>query len=323
MNPARVTDRDDLPWLIAAQRVSTCTQAAPCAPDAVQAPAQAAVVRLLPATLGVPPPATAALWQAVTPYVQRATGLLSLDDPTLHKPYARTMDLVTRQWRGTQHHVVAGSNRLTLVWTDGALTVPGAWRVYHKPLPNRQPKQDPVRAMLATAKQRDGAPRYVCVDSWYSSLDNLQAVRTYEWHVVSRLKPNRLVTPAGQGNVALSTVTIPATGRQVHLKGFGVMLVCRIVAPNGDAASWATNDLPVWAPARDEVALQAGAIESYQRGFNHCGGGERAQVRRAPAQQNHIVVAIRAVVRVEVHRLTPGSRWYGAKLGGMREAIRA
>ena len=209
MNPARVTDRDDLPWLIAAQRVYTCTQAAPCAPDAVQEQAPAAGVRLLPATRWVPPPDTSALWHAVTPYVQRATGLRSLDDPTLHKPYARTRDVRTRHGRGTQHHVDAGSNRLTLVWTAGALTVPGAWRVYHPPLPNRHPKQDPVRAMLATAKQRDVAPRYGCVDRWYSSRDNLQAVRPYEWHGVPRLKPNRLVPPLDRATSRCPRVRFP------------------------------------------------------------------------------------------------------------------
>lgn len=249
--------------------------------------------------------------------------MLILDDTTLDKPYAHKMELVTRHWSGKHHQVVAGINLLTLVWTDGHATLPCDCRVYDKPLPHGQTKNDHFRAMLAVAKQRGFAPRYVCFDSWYSSLDNLKAVRMHGWFLLTRLKHNRLINPDGHGNVPLSSIDIPGHGRQVHLKGFGFILVFRIVAPNGDTEYWATNDLDLSATTRDEVAAQAWAIESYHRGLKQCCGVERAQVRSATAQQNHIVFAVRAFVRLEVHRLATGVSWYGAKIGVVREAIRA
>jgi hypothetical protein len=318
MNPAKVTDTDYIQFLIAAQRVYTCTEAAQCTPPTPHAPAHAAFVRLLHRQ----PPDTVALWQEVAPYVQRDTGLLVLDDTTLDKPYARKIELVTRHWSGNHHRVVSGINLLTLVWTDGTATLPCDCRVYDKPLPNGHPKHEQFRTMLATAKARGFAPHMVCFDSWYSSLENLKAVRTHGWHFLTRLKHNRLVNPDRQGNVPLSTVEIPFSGRQVHLKGFGFMLVGRMVAPNGDTEYWATNDMHLVATKRDTVVHQAWAIETYHRGLKQCCGVERAQVRTAAAQWHHILLAVRAFVRLEAHRLHTGSHWYTTKSNIVRDAIR-
>jgi hypothetical protein len=57
------------------------------------------------------------------------------------------------------------------------------------------------RAMLEMAKTRGFAPRYVAVDSWYSSLANLKAIRTQGWQWLARPKARRHVNPAGTGKM--------------------------------------------------------------------------------------------------------------------------
>ena len=47
MNPARCDDLDYIHFLIAAQKVFTCTEAARCAPEGERAPAHDAFTRLL------------------------------------------------------------------------------------------------------------------------------------------------------------------------------------------------------------------------------------------------------------------------------------
>jgi len=277
MHSSKVSDIAYIQFLIAAQRVYTCTEAAQCVPEVSHPPAHDAFVRLLHRQ----PPDTAALWQEVAPYVRQATGLLILDDTTLDKPYARTMELVTRHWSGKHHRVVSGINLLTLVWTDGTTTLPCDCRVYDKPLPEGHTKNEHFRAMLTTAQQRGFVPSLVCFDSWYSGLENLKAVRAQGWHFLTRLKHNRLVNPDGQGNVPLSTLDIPAAGRQVHLKGFGFIRVFRTVAPDGDAEYWATNDLTLLTAQHEEVAHRCWSIEAYHRGLKQCCGVERAHGRKA------------------------------------------
>jgi putative transposase len=316
MNAPKVSDVDYIQFLIAAQQVYTCTEAARCATTA----SHDAYTRLL-ARL---PPDTAALWQEVEPLVQKTEGLLVIDDTTLDKPYAHKMGLVTRQWSGKHHAVVQGINLTTLLWTDGQSSLPCDCRLYEPAAEGQEQvtKNDHFLAMLQTAKARGFHPRYVCFDGWYSSLANLKAVRGYGWHFLTRLKGNRQVNPDHTGNVSLEDIAIAPAGRQVHLKGFGFVQVFRIVAPNGDTQHWATSDLSLTEPQRAALSRQVFAIENYHRSLKQCCGIERAHVRKACAQKCHILLSVRAFVRLEAHRLQTGISGYAAKASLIREAIR-
>jgi putative transposase len=99
--------------------VYTCAEAAACAPETTTPLAHDTFV----GPLQRQSPYTAALWQEVMLDEPRMTRLL-LDDTTLDKPYSRKMELVTRHWNGKHHAVVAGTNLLTLLWTDGSACLP-------------------------------------------------------------------------------------------------------------------------------------------------------------------------------------------------------
>ncbi len=316
MNTPKVTDIDYIQFLIAAQRVYTCTEAARCAATA----SHDAYTRLLSRL----PPDTAALWCEVEPLVQKTHGLLVIDDTTLDKPYAHKMGRVTRHWSGKHHSIVQGINLTTLLWTDGLSSLPCDCRLYEPAEEGKEQvtKNDHFLAMLRTAKEREFRPRYVCFDGWYAGLSNLKAVRGHGWHFLTRLKCNRLVNPDDTGNAAVCDIDIPAHGRRVHLKGYGFVEVFRIVAPNGDKEHWATSDLKMEEVTRGELARQVFAIENYHRQLKQCCGIERAQVRSAQAQKCHILLSLRAFVRLEAHRLRTGISGYAAKADLIREAIR-
>jgi hypothetical protein len=74
---------------------------------------------------------------------------------------------------------------------------------------------------------RGGQPQIVAFDSWYSSLPTLKAIRSYGWQWLTRLKRNRQITPDGTGNRAVQDVGISSHGTVVHLKGYGMVKVCR------------------------------------------------------------------------------------------------
>lgn len=69
-------------------------------------------------------------------------------------------------------------------------------------------------------------------------------------------------------------------------------------------------------------ALDAWQIEVYHRGLKHFIGVERAQYRLEVSQRNHIGLAIRAFLRLEVHRLQTGISWFEAKTSILRSAVR-
>lgn len=303
--------------MIAAQKVFTCTEAARCQPEGAKAPSHDAFTRLLARQ----PPDTEALWQEVKGLVNLKEGLLVLDDTTLDKPYAKTIQLVTRHWSGKHHQVVLGINLISLLWTDGRALIPTDFRVYDKPIGGKNKNQH-FRDMLAVAQGRGFQPDYVLFDSWYSSLDNLKLVRSYGWRWLTRLKSNRQVNPDGSGNVALRTLEVGPEGRQVHLKGYGFIKVFRTVSPNGDAEYWATNDLNLGPSHYEQLSKEAWSIESYHRGIKQCCGVKKAQVRSASGQVRHISFSLRAFVRLEVPRLKTGVSWYEAKITIIRDAVK-
>ena len=98
MNPPKCDDLDYIHFLIAAQKVFTCTEAARCAPEGAHPPAHDAFTRLLQRQ----PPDTEALWREAQAFVDRQRGLLVLDDTTLDKPYAKQMERVTFHWSAKQ-----------------------------------------------------------------------------------------------------------------------------------------------------------------------------------------------------------------------------
>lgn len=317
MNLPRCDDLDYIHFLVAAQRVFSCCEAARCQPEGTARPAHDAFTRLLHRQ----PPDTEALWQEVAPLVQKTQGVVVLDDTTLDKPYARQMPLVTRHWSGLHRRVVLGINLLTLLWSDGQALLPCDCRLYDKPLGGLTKNQH-FRALLQAAHHRGFAPRYVLFDSWYSSLENLKCIRSLGWNWLTRLKSNRQVNPDGQGNVPVQALVISPEGQVVHLRGYGFIKVFQTVGQDGDVEYWATSDLDLKPAQQAELSRQARGIETYHRGLKQCCGVAHCQVRSEQGQRTHILLALRAFLRLEVHRLKVGVSWYAAKAAIVRDAVR-
>jgi hypothetical protein len=249
-------------------------------------------------------------------------GMLVLDDSTLDKLYAQQMDLVTYHWSGKHQAVVKGINLLSMLWTDGEARLPCDFRIYNKKQDGLT-KNDHFREMLREAQQRGFEPELVAFDSWYASLQNLKLLRRLQWSWLCRLPKDRQVDPDGQGNRQIQSIHIPRHGREVHLKGYGWVKVFRTVGKNGDAEYWATSDREMSIEQAAENALDAWQIEVYHRGLKQFTGIEKSQHRKETAQRNHIGLALRAYLRLEVHRLRTGISWFEAKTNIIRDAIRS
>jgi hypothetical protein len=319
MNPPKCDELDYIHFLVATQKVYSNTEAARCHPAAGNGgPAHDAYTRLLHRCHSDGD----ALWQEVQESVSLEDGMLIVDDSTLDKFYARAMALVTRHWSGKHRRVVQGINLITLLWTDGKACLPCDFRIYDK-AHDQLSKNDHFRAMIDTAAARGFRPRLVCFDSWYASLENLKRLRSWQWRWLTQLKANRLVDVNRHGNRPLNEVLIPTHGLIVHLKGYGMIKVFQIAAPNGGMEYWATDDLAMTLEQCADDALAAWRIEEYHRGIKQFCGVERAQHRSAKAQRNHIGLALRAFLRLEVHRLRTGTFWFETKTAIIREAVRA
>ena len=128
MNPPKVTDEDDINFIIATPREVTATEAGRVQPESKNAPAHDAFTRLL-ARLE---PDAETLWEEARTQIDLRNGILVLDDSNLGKPYSEFNALVYRHWSGKQKAVVNGINLITLLWTDGERCVPIDYRVFDK-----------------------------------------------------------------------------------------------------------------------------------------------------------------------------------------------
>jgi hypothetical protein len=317
MNPPKVDELDYIQFLVAAQQVFSTVEAAKIRSGEETAPAHDAYTRLLQRI----PPDSQGLWQEVEPFVEQEEGLLVIDDSTLDKPYAQKMELVTSHWSGKHGRVVMGINLISLLWTNGQARLPCDFRIYNKQKDGLT-KNDHFRNMVSEAEKRGFSPKLVAFDSWYSSLENLKQVRDCGWHWLTQLKSNRLVNADGSGNRPISTWFIAPHGRKVHLKGYGWVMVFKTVAKNGDFEYWATSNLEMTIEQCAFHALDAWQIEVYHQGLKQNTGVERGQFRLTISQTNHIALAIRAFVRLEVYRLKTGTSWFDAKQAIIRDAIR-
>jgi putative transposase len=318
MNVTRCQATDSIDFLIASPKTFSCTEAAAVQPPAPDAPSHDAFTRLL---LRLEPDPEA-LWQEARALVPRAGGVLVLDDSTLDKPYAKAIELVTRHWSGKHHAVVRGINLTTLLWTDGDRHIPCDYRIYDKATDGLT-KNDHFAAMLRAAKEWGFAPDCVAFDGWYSGLDNLKLIRGLGWRWLTRLKANRRVNRDRRGNQAVGETAIEPGGTVVHLEGYGLIRVFRIVSRDGDTEHWATDDLAMDDLTRLGLAERTWAIENYHRGLKQCCGVERCQARAGRAQRNHVGMAIRAFLRLERHFYATGISWYEAKARIVRGAVRA
>lgn len=335
MNARRCSENDYIEFLLAAQTAFGCVEAAASQPERLKSAAHDAYTRLLTRR----PLDPEALWneaQSVLGGAVPTGGLLVLDDTTLDKPYAQKIDLVSRHWSGKHHRVVCGINLLSLVWTQTRddrddsqpsqpPVLPLDFRVYDVNADAKGQhftKNDHFRAMVTQAKARGLKADYVAFDSWYAGLDNLKHLRTEGFHFLTRLKSNRQVNPNRSGQVEVSTLTVPSEGQIVQLRGFGlVRLFCKIDS-QGEAQYWATNDVEMSEETFESTSAACWRIETYHRGLKQCCGIEKAQVRSATGQKNHLLLALRAFLRLESYRLQTGVSWYEAKRAVVRNAIR-
>jgi hypothetical protein len=244
--------------------------------------------------------------------------LLICDDTVLSKTYSKKIDLVHYQYSGNAHDVIAGIGLVNLLW-HGNLSeqcLPIDFRIYDKTSDGKT-KNTHFCDMLSLAKSRGFKPDAIVMDSWYSSLDNLKAIRAHGWHFVTGLRKNRKVNQ----DISLESLNIPDEGLKIHLRGYGWITVFKFVAKNGRIDYIATN---LESPTRGQVErimkIRWG-VEVYHRELKQTCGIERCQARTGRAQRNHICLAIKAWIAKTIKKIKYGLTLYQQNWDVIKDAI--
>jgi hypothetical protein len=255
------------------------------------------------------------LWKHVKPFVSLSDGYLVGDDSLLSKKYSRGNELAKKQYSGNAHGLVNGICLVNLLWTAGEEYIPVDYRIYQKENDDKT-KNEHFQDMLKRAKRRDFKPLYVLTDSWYGGVENLKLiVKELNWNFISSFKSNRKVSVTKGIYISISDLPLADKQvRKVYLKEYGYIMVCKLVAKNGDITYLGTNEL-----ALTDYNLYKShfdcrwKIEEFHRGLKQTTGIEKCYATRAESQKTHIFAAFVAFVKLETARIKEQISWYEQK----------
>jgi hypothetical protein len=116
-------------------------------------------------------------------------GYLIVDDTIVEQPYAALLEEAAWVWSTKHNQVVFGMPLVLLVWTNGQVRLPLAFRIWKKGGPS---KFDVALALLSYARNRLCCkPQFVLFDAWYPSKKLWKRIRDYGWYCGCQLKKNR------------------------------------------------------------------------------------------------------------------------------------
>jgi hypothetical protein len=242
-----------------------------------------------------------------------AGGYLIIADTVVEKPYARRLGEAAWVWSSKHSKVVFGVSVVLLVWTDGQVRIPLAFRCWHK---GGLSKGDLALELLSYARNRLRCkPQCVLFDSWYPSKKLLRRIRDYGWYVVCQLKKNRRF----EGTPLSRYLWQPYWHATGQLSGELKVLVVRYRRKD-----YATNRLSLSAKEVRTHYTKRQAVEEVIRtlkshlGLAACQAGykrSRPAISRPRegAQEHHVALCLVAYLVVERERLDQGRTWVRLK----------
>jgi putative transposase len=238
-----------------------------------------------------------------------AGGYLIVDDTVVEKPYARLLGEAAWVWSSKQRKVVFGVSVVLLVWTDGQVRIPLAFRLWHKSGPS---KFDLALELLSYARNRLRCkPQFVLFDSWYPSKKLLKRLRDYGWYFICQLKKNRRF----EGHPLVRYRQQPywhAIGLvSGDIKVFVVRYRRKYYATNRLSLS-ATEVRALYRKRQEieeviRVLKSQVSLEACQAGYRR--SSDKQSLLREGAQEHHIALCLVAYLIVERERLDRGDTW--------------
>ena len=268
------------------------------------------------------------LWHSVKDDIDfHPEGCLLFDDTVVEKRFAKAIQVVRRQWSGSEQRAVEGIGIVTCVYVNPKTRAYWIidYRIYDIDRDGKT-KLDHLLDMLRNAHFLKRLPfRTVLIDSWYASMNVMKAIEAVSKVYYAPLKRNRLVsTSVSAGYQRVETLTwTPAEasdGKLVHLNKFPKghqVKVFRLVSASGHTEYIATNDLSESdTQATREHCRLRWKIEQLHRELKQTTGIGKCQSRTHRAQRNHIACCLWVWVS-----LTRAARAAGQTIYQLKESL--
>jgi hypothetical protein len=245
------------------------------------------------------------LWQNIKLALKEfEDGKIVFDDTVLDKRYGQSIELVRRQYSGTEHRVLPGIGLINCLYINRKLD--RFWvvnyRIYEREKDGKS-KLDYVADMLnnlVNSKQLSFAR--VLMDSWYACQKLMFLIENLGKIYYCPLKKNRLVDDTGGIEKYKSLEKMEGKeseieqGKLIKIKGLTrdkKVELFRVTVSANRTEYVVTNDLNQNSiTAIKRVCKERGKIDEFHRELKQLTGVESCQCRHAQIQRNHIACAI-------------------------------
>ena len=268
------------------------------------------------------------LWRSVKSDIDfDAEGYLLFDDTVVAKPYGKKIQVVRRQWSGSEKRVVEGIGIVTCVYVNPKTSAYWIidYRIYDVERDGKT-KLEHLLDMLRNAHFVKRLPfTTVLIDAWYASMDVMKAIERLSKVYYAPLKRNRLVsTSVASGYQRVEALTWTpdevSEGKRVHIKKFPKgheVKLFRIASGSGRTEYIATNDLSQCdAQTTQHHCRLRWKIEQLHRELKQTTGIGKCQSRKHRAQRNHIACCLWVWVS-----LTRAARATGQTIYQLKESL--
>ena len=282
-----------------------------------------------------------AWWKLIKPHVrqmERADGVMIVDDSIIEKPYTDENELICWHYDHTKGRTVKGINFVTTIYCAQEVALPVAFALvtktetYLDEKSGRQKRKSPVtkneqyRQMLQIVVHHNQIPfAYVLNDLWFASAENMCFVKLdLGKDFIMALKHNR--------KVALSSAD-KAHGRYqridqldltegvtqlIHLEGVPFpMHLIRQVFTNEDGSGGVrylvTSDLTLTADELITTYQRRWKVEEYHRSLKQNAAAAHSPTRTVVSQTNHFVAALWSFVKMELLKVRTKKNHYQLK----------
>ena len=278
------------------------------------------------------------LWKIVKPHlrrVQSADAVLIIDDTVEEKPYTDQSELISWHFEHSKNRSVihragamGGINLLSALYLSQDTSLPVAFELIKKTelLTDKKTGEDKwqsprtkneyARDMIASAVRKQIPFRYVLMDLWFSSAENMLFIKMkLKKDFLLPLKSNRRVAVSEEDKkrgqwTALSSLGFDTDAPlTLYLEGVSFPVrVSRQVFTNEDGSEsilyLASSDLSLSAGSMRTIYQRRWKVEEYHKSLKQNACSAKSPTKLPHTQSNHFFASIVAFVKLEAYRMS-------------------
>lgn len=269
------------------------------------------------------------LWKIVKAplrQVESADAVLIIDDTIEEKPYTDESELINWHYDHTVGKTVKGINLVSALYLSQGVSLPVSLHLVLKTKLGVDPKtgkdkwESPVtknevlRQMVASSKQKEIPFRYVLADTWFSSSENMDFIK-------NKAKKDFVIPLKSNRNVFLCAPS-EKTGKPIKLESlrFGTdevktlylekldfpVLVSRQVFKHENGTEGilylCTSDLTLSGSALSKLYQKRWKVEEYHKSLKSNASFAKSPTKRPRSQSNHFFASVVAFIKMEICR---------------------